>query len=297
MDLPSDARIAQSRYEGSAQLLVWYGVPTSTNAGFGAQNAEEQRDVIALITPSELTRLRAAGVNTHPVALPQALDEAAQRQRALRDELNSLLRRESVDAELATIEPLLADHDAAEVAAATLRLLSRARRRIEASATASVTPAAVATRPAAPAEDAHWTRLFLSVGERDGARRGDLVGAITGEAGITGTQIGKIDMRDSYSLVDIAAPVADKVVERLTGVTIKGRRVTARLDRSIAAGAAPRSGGPEGRRGPPRRDFERAERGERSGGSGPRAARESEEWSARGERLRHSRRPPRGNEP
>ena len=71
----------------------------------------------------------------------------------------------------------------------------------------------------------------MSVGERDGAKRGDLVGAITGEADITGAQIGKIDLRDTYALVDIASPVADRVVERLTGISIRGRRVTARQDR------------------------------------------------------------------
>lgn len=296
MDVPSDARVANSQYTGTGKLVIWYGVPGSLAAGFSQETEEAAAsEVIALVTASELARLRASGVTTQPVSLPHAMDEAGQRQRALRDELNSVLRRESVDAELATIEPLLGEHDAAEVAAAALRILGRARRRIEASVAAPVAaaPAATSARATAPAEEPHWTRLFVSVGERDGARRGDLVGAITGEAEITGAQVGKVDMRDSYSLVDVAASVAEKVVERLTGVSIKGRRVTARLERSGAGGAPPRSGGREGRRGPPRRDFDRAERGQRSG---PRAARESEEWSTRGERLRHARRPPRGDD-
>lgn len=294
MNVPSDARVAGSDVATTAPIVVWYGVPASLSVLDNAEEEAASSEVIALLTPSELTRLRASGAQLQPVALVQAADEAAQRQRALRDELHAVLRRESVDAELATLEPLLSEHDAAEVAAAALRLLGRARRRIEAAvAAAAPTPPAPARAAAAPIEQA-WTRLFLSVGERDGARRGDLVGAITGEAEVTGAQVGKIDMRDSYSLVDVATSVADKVVERLTGVSIKGRRVTARLDRS-GAGGPPRGGGPEGRRGPPRRDFDRSE-GARRGAGGPRAAREHEEWSERGERLRHARRPRGGGE-
>jgi len=201
-----------------------------------------------------------------------------------------LLRREAVDSELVAIEPLLAHHDAAEVAAAALRLLGRARQAVaRAERTEVVAPRAT---QAAPVADQPWTRLFLGVGERDGARRGDLVGAITGEAEIAGSQVGKIEMRETYSLVEVATPVADKVVERLTGVSIRGRRVTARLDRGGGGG---RPGSAEGRRGAPRR--ENADAGDAPRDRGPRAAREHEEWSSRGERLRHARRRPTDDEP
>jgi len=170
-------------------------------------------------------------------------------------------------------------------------LLGRARtqaRRVEPAPSAARLVPEVERQPPA-ATDVQWTRLFLSVGERDGARRGDLVGAITGEAGITGAQIGKIDLRDTYALVDVSSLVADRVVERLTGVSIRGRRVTARLDRggSSRAGGGDREQRPGARRGPS--DAAR---------SAPRAAREHEEWSARAERLRHAKRPPTtGSEP
>jgi ATP-dependent RNA helicase DeaD len=229
-----------------------------------------------------------------PASFPQATDAAAQRVRALRDELSSLLRREPVDAELATVEPLLASHDAAEVAAAALRLLGRARQalarteHVDRTANTAAAPRA-APVPATPEQT--WTRLFLNVGERDGVRRGDLVGAITGEASIPGSQIGKITLHETYSLVEVASPVAEQVVERLTGVSIRGRRVSPRPDRAGARGAPA-----DARRGG-RRDASDTAQGSRGG---PRAAREHEEWSSRGERLRHARRPtaePPGSEP
>jgi ATP-dependent RNA helicase DeaD len=299
MELPQDARIVGPDEADDAALVVWYGVPASIEriAALTAQS-NAAKETVALVTPHELQRLRAVAnaVTLVPLAFPGAIDEAAQRLRTVRDELSSLLRREAVDSELVAIEPLLAQHDAAEVAAAALRLLGRAR---VAAARAETPVAAPRASTLAPVADQPWTRLFLGVGERDGARRGDLVGAITGEAEISGSQIGKIEMRETYSLVDVATPVADKVVERLTGVSIRGRRVTARLDRGGGSGGSGGSGGRpgagEGRRGAPRRENPGADDAPRS--RGPRAAREHEEWSSRGERLRHARRPPAGDEP
>ncbi|HEV8363687.1 MAG TPA: DbpA RNA binding domain-containing protein [Gemmatimonadaceae bacterium] len=273
----------------AASLIVWYGPPRGAVrvAELLAATAETSETVL-LATPAELQRFRtlSPALTLNPASLPQPTDAAAQRVRALRDELSSLLRREPMDAELATIEPLLANHDAAEIAAAALRLLGRARQAIARAEQVDRTSAPAAARtaqPAAPAEQP-WTRLFLSVGERDGVRRGDLVGAITGEASITGSQIGKITLHETYSLVEVASSVAEHVVERLTGVSIRGRRVMARPDRAAGARGTPG----EARRGP-RRDPSEVPQSARAG---PRAAREHEEWSSRSERLRHSRRSP-----
>ncbi len=98
-----------------------------------------------------------------------------------------------------------------------------------------------------------FTRVFLSVGDRDGVRPGDLVGAITGESGITSDRIGKLDIRDGHSVAEIASADAEAVIEKMNGVTLKGRRITARVDDRPAP--RPREGGREGRResGGPRR--------------------------------------------
>jgi ATP-dependent RNA helicase DeaD len=118
-------------------------------------------------------------------------------------------------------------------------------------------------------------RLFITVGERDGVRPGDLVGAITAVAGITSAQIGRIELRDTHSLVEVASNVADAVAEKLTGTSIRGRRAVARLDQErprggrSGAGDRPGGGGRE-RGGPPRGD--RPSRGPRAERD-PRAAR------------------------
>ncbi|HEU4571421.1 MAG TPA: DbpA RNA binding domain-containing protein, partial [Candidatus Limnocylindrales bacterium] len=59
----------------------------------------------------------------------------------------------------------------------------------------------------------------------------DLVGAITGEAGLPGSSIGAIQITDTYSLVEVPDDVADDVVRALRSATIKGRRIQVRRDR------------------------------------------------------------------
>jgi ATP-dependent RNA helicase DeaD len=73
--------------------------------------------------------------------------------------------------------------------------------------------------------------VFIGAGNRDSVRVGDLVGAITGETGIAGAQIGKIEIRGGFSLVEIDSQVVDRVVTKLNGTTIRGREVTVKLDR------------------------------------------------------------------
>ncbi|PYP42034.1 MAG: hypothetical protein DMD42_12720, partial [Gemmatimonadetes bacterium] len=43
--------------------------------------------------------------------------------------------------------------------------------------------------------------------------------------------IGRIEVRETFSVVEVAALAADRAVRGLTGTTIRGRRVVARLDR------------------------------------------------------------------
>ena len=75
------------------------------------------------------------------------------------------------------------------------------------------------------------TRIFISLGRKAGVTPGDLVGAITGEAGVKGGDIGAISVHEFFSVVDVAAPKARQVVRSLQRVKIRGRKATVRLDR------------------------------------------------------------------
>ena len=76
-----------------------------------------------------------------------------------------------------------------------------------------------------------FVRLHIGAGRRAGVRAGDLVGAITGEAGVTSRDVGAIEIGDRFSLVEIATGVADRVITALRKSAIRGNRVTVRRDR------------------------------------------------------------------
>ncbi len=75
------------------------------------------------------------------------------------------------------------------------------------------------------------TRLFIGLGQQAGVRVGDLVGAIANETGLSGKQIGPIDLGPRFALVDVPDHAADEVITALSASTIKGRRATVRRER------------------------------------------------------------------
>jgi hypothetical protein len=156
-----------------------------------------------------------------PFALPLRADRAQDRNAALRAEISTRLTQGDVDAELAVLAPLFEEHDPASVAAALLALGRQP------------STAAISHQPSAISQpEGGWVRVFVSVGRQDQASAKDLVGALIKEAGLQKGQIGKIDVRETFSLVDVAPAVAEQAVRRMAGVSVRGRRVTARPDRT-----------------------------------------------------------------
>ncbi len=79
--------------------------------------------------------------------------------------------------------------------------------------------------------DGSTARLFVGAGRSAGVRPQDLVGAITGESGLAGRDIGAIAVHDRFTLVEVPEDQADAVVAALRGTRIKGNRPTIRRDR------------------------------------------------------------------
>ena len=74
-------------------------------------------------------------------------------------------------------------------------------------------------------------RLFVGAGRLAGVRPKDLVGAIANESGLSGRDIGAIEIADRFSLVEIPEASANDVVAALKKTRIKGDRATVRLER------------------------------------------------------------------
>lgn len=69
-------------------------------------------------------------------------------------------------------------------------------------------------------------RFFVNVGKLDRITPRDIVGSIAGETKIDGSNIGKVDIYDKFSFVEIANFEAETVMQRFKNVQFKGRPMT-----------------------------------------------------------------------
>jgi ATP-dependent RNA helicase DeaD len=82
-----------------------------------------------------------------------------------------------------------------------------------------------------PPGDGRYVRLFIGAGREAGVRPRDLLGAITGESGIDGRDVGAIEIADRFSLVEVVSPAAEGVIAALRRSKILGLKVPVRRDR------------------------------------------------------------------
>lgn len=70
-----------------------------------------------------------------------------------------------------------------------------------------------------------WETLIISAGRKDKMRPGDILGALTGEAGgLSASQVGKIEIQDRLSYVAVSKRIARVALQRLRDGRIKGRK-------------------------------------------------------------------------
>ena len=110
-----------------------------------------------------------------------------------------------------------------------------------------------------PAPEAGMETFRIEVGHQHGVQPGNIVGAIANEADLESRYIGRIDIRDDYTLVDLPDGMPREVLEHLKRVRVAGQQL--RMRRAEAAdteapvrrpGGFKRPGAPGGfRKGPP----------------------------------------------
>ena len=71
--------------------------------------------------------------------------------------------------------------------------------------------------------------LQIVGGRKDKIRPGDVLGALTGDAGFAGSQIGKISVNEFSTYVAVDRQIANEATKRLSAGKIKGKRVKVRL--------------------------------------------------------------------
>lgn len=243
-------------------------------------------ELVALLRPARLGAMQKIATVT-PMNWTGALANARSTQDALRDEIRGYAASGTHLAWVPIVEPLLEGLDAVEVAAAAMMMLDRERRKAKkAAGVIAAPPPQVAERPVREerprgfGDRPKFGDRPRSFGDRPSGPRGE-----RSDRGFSKDR----GERPFKPRDDRRGPPRDRG-ERPRREDAGPRRET--RDRGEARGRREDFGGPR------REKSDRFERGARRDDIErmPRAARESREWSERGDRLRHSRRGPRRGE-
>jgi len=78
---------------------------------------------------------------------------------------------------------------------------------------------------------AETTRIWIGAGRQAGIAPRDLVGAITGETGLTSKSVGAIDITDRFSIVEVPEANAEQIIAALRATKLRGQKVDVRRER------------------------------------------------------------------
>ncbi|MBS1241067.1 MAG: DbpA RNA-binding domain protein [Gemmatimonadetes bacterium] len=222
-----------SRHTEIRRALTGTGVPVEVTTGDPSPAAA----IIAfdLPLPSRLARLTGVGPVSllvppgtepwvariaparRPVLLPGVVQSATGEAARRRGLIERTVRDEALEETLVLLAPIFEQHDPASVAAALYQLWLREPR-----------PQAA---PPEPAVSRGVARIWVGAGKRDHVGPNDLVGLMVNELRVDRSRIGRIDLRESFALIEVPADEADRIAEAMAGRNVKGRRLAARVDR------------------------------------------------------------------
>lgn len=107
-------------------------------------------------------------------------------------------------------------------------------------------------------------RYRVEVGHKDRVKPGAIVGALTHEGGLSGSDLGHIDIFPTFSLVEIGVPLSPEARKRISQARVSGRALKISEDRG------PGGFRDDAGRGRPRRDSDYSDRGRSRGDRGSR---------------------------
>lgn len=232
-DLPRLSVVSRGIPEGAGPV-VCHDLPSQDDLSAIGSG----RDVILVVPPGTEGYVRDIAGSARPLRITGAVDLLRDRDAELRNRISAVIESGEIDAAAYLIAPLFDLHDPQAVAAACAALWRGAEGRNEA--------AARARQEQTPVGGMNSTRIWLGAGRKDEATPGDIVALLVKEIGLPREAVGRIELRDTFSLVEVPATEAERVAQALTGKTIRRRRLIAKVDRGPAAA------GDRGRSGPPR---------------------------------------------
>jgi hypothetical protein len=171
-------------------------------------------EVVLLVPPGTEGYVERLASPRRPIRLPGLVDAVTAEAASRRAMIARAIEGGRPDAAVLTLAPLFERYDAAAVAGALYQLWT--------SSAAAAPPV-----PDVPAT----AKVYVGIGKNDGATVNDLVAVLTKDIRVDKGQIGRVELKDAYALVELPAPDVERIASALNGVTIRRKRITARVDR------------------------------------------------------------------
>jgi ATP-dependent RNA helicase DeaD len=217
------------------ELVVNYDVPTSPDSYVHrigrVGRAGREGVAITLADPRESRLLRLFEQQTKGkieiAQVPTVADLRARRLELTRAALQEAILAGGLDHYRVAVESLAQEHDLMNIALAAVKLAHQASGGEKDAADDEADDRREPRKPS-HASAGRMSRIYVGAGRMAGIQPKSLVGAITGESGITGKQIGAIEIADRFSIVELAEDVVEDVLQAMRGALIRGKKVPVR---------------------------------------------------------------------
>lgn len=179
----------------------------------------EAGPVTLLMPPGTERWIERVGGTRKALVLSSGLDAMNEALTRRRSTIEQVIRDEPLDEGYLALGPLFETHDPAATAAALYKLWTR------------LPEPALARQAQVAAAAAPKSRVWIGAGKRDEIAVGDLVGFLINEARLERSSIGRIELRETFSLVEVPSPEAERIAQAISGKTLRKRRLVAKVDR------------------------------------------------------------------
>lgn len=178
---------------------------------------------ITLVTPRETGRIRMIERSTksaiRKAALPTKQEVKRARERGVIESLDAVIEQGKHQAHSRLVQELCLRYSPEDVAAAALGLMN-GDMEVE-----DIVEKLPSSRSRAASSRGEFVKLHVTLGRKDGIKVTDLLKSITMQAKIKGRDIGKIDLFNSHSQVEVPAHLARHVMSSLNHRKLNGHRI------------------------------------------------------------------------
>ena len=169
---------------------------------------------ITLVTPREYRHLRLIEKTARTIIdrkkLPTQADVKKAKEKNIVREISEIIKENKHETYIPMCRELSEDHAFSDIAAAALY-------------------AAFGEVKEKPEEEhrekAGNVRLFMTIGRTDKIQVADIIKSISSEAGIPFHKIGKIDVYDKFTFVEVPQELSERVIQSVNDSIMKGKRV------------------------------------------------------------------------